>query len=69
MQCSAEDLAHHLVSEFRKQWFPSELLQNPDNLNSALQEVRMVMNKHTFMQWAHTGVATETDTHLPLFAT
>ncbi|KAF4109101.1 protein associated with UVRAG as autophagy enhancer isoform X2 [Onychostoma macrolepis] len=42
MQCSAEDLAHHLVSEFRKQWFPSELLQNPDNLNSALQEMRMV---------------------------
>ncbi|XP_052420406.1 protein associated with UVRAG as autophagy enhancer isoform X2 [Carassius gibelio] len=39
MQCSAEDLAHHLVSEFRKQWFPSELLQNPDNLDSALQEV------------------------------
>ncbi|KAK9969283.1 hypothetical protein ABG768_027474 [Culter alburnus] len=39
MQCSAEDLAYHLVSEFRKQWFPSELLQNPVNLNSALQEV------------------------------
>ncbi|KAK2905029.1 hypothetical protein QQF64_033238 [Cirrhinus molitorella] len=39
IQHSAEDLAHHLVSEFRKQWFPSELLQNPDNLNSALQEV------------------------------
>nr|XP_055072468.1 protein associated with UVRAG as autophagy enhancer isoform X1 [Misgurnus anguillicaudatus] len=35
---SAEDLAHHLVSEFRKQWFPSEQLQNPDNLNIALQE-------------------------------
>lgn len=50
MQCSAEDLAHHLVAEFRKQWFPSELLQNPDNLNSALQEVRMVMHKHTFVQ-------------------
>ncbi|XP_073702409.1 protein associated with UVRAG as autophagy enhancer [Garra rufa] len=39
IQRSAEDLAHHLVSKFRKQWFPSELLQNPDNLNSALQEV------------------------------
>ncbi|XP_050974403.1 protein associated with UVRAG as autophagy enhancer isoform X2 [Labeo rohita] len=39
IQRSAEDLAHHLVSEFRKQWFPSELLQNPYNLNSALQEV------------------------------
>jgi len=50
MQWSAEDLAQNLVSEFRKQWFPSEQLQNPVNLNSALQEVRMVMHKqHTFM--------------------
>ncbi|XP_056321856.1 protein associated with UVRAG as autophagy enhancer [Danio aesculapii] len=38
-QCSAEDLAHRLVSEFRKQWFSSELLKNPVNLSSALQEV------------------------------
>ncbi|KAK7154111.1 hypothetical protein R3I94_007471 [Phoxinus phoxinus] len=45
MQWSAEDLAHHLVSEFRKQWFPSELLQNPVNLNSALQEVALAKDR------------------------
>ncbi|CAM4603807.1 unnamed protein product [Leuciscus chuanchicus] len=45
MQWSAEDLAHHLVSEFRKQWFPSELLQNPVNLNSALQEVALAEDR------------------------
>lgn len=45
MQWSAEDLAHHLVSEFRKQWLPSELLQNPVNLNSALQEVAVVEDR------------------------
>ncbi|KAI7808851.1 hypothetical protein IRJ41_016398, partial [Triplophysa rosa] len=38
MPCSAEHLAHHLVSGFRKQWFPAERLQNPDSLNIALQE-------------------------------
>ncbi|KAA0715775.1 Protein RUBCNL-like [Triplophysa tibetana] len=38
MPCSAEHLAHRLVSGFRKQWFPSERLQNPDNLNITLQE-------------------------------
>ncbi|XP_051566825.1 protein associated with UVRAG as autophagy enhancer-like isoform X2 [Myxocyprinus asiaticus] len=43
MPCSAEHLAHHLVSEFRKQWFPSEQLHNPDNLTSALQEVSVPM--------------------------
>ncbi|XP_051997783.1 protein associated with UVRAG as autophagy enhancer [Xyrauchen texanus] len=43
MPCSAEHLAHHLVSEIRKQWFPSEQLHNPDNLNSALQEVSFPM--------------------------
>ncbi|XP_043105219.1 protein associated with UVRAG as autophagy enhancer isoform X2 [Puntigrus tetrazona] len=37
MQCCAEDLAHQLVSEFRKQWFPCELVPN---LSSALQEVK-----------------------------
>ncbi|XP_077071376.1 protein associated with UVRAG as autophagy enhancer [Siphateles boraxobius] len=45
MQWSAEDLAHHLVSEFRKQWFPSELLQNPVNLNSALQEIALAEDR------------------------
>ncbi|XP_051564302.1 protein associated with UVRAG as autophagy enhancer isoform X3 [Myxocyprinus asiaticus] len=43
MPCSAEHLAHHLVSEFRKQWFPSEQLHNTDNFNSALQEVSFPM--------------------------
>ncbi|TRY59234.1 hypothetical protein DNTS_014620 [Danionella cerebrum] len=38
MQYSAECLAQHLVSEFRKQWFPSELLQNHVDFCSALHE-------------------------------
>lgn len=63
---SAEDLAHHLVSEFRKQWFPSEQLQNPDNPNMALQEVSVVKHQHTFMQLAHTGAATKVPTECPL---
>ncbi|XP_039511757.1 protein associated with UVRAG as autophagy enhancer isoform X2 [Pimephales promelas] len=45
MQWSAEDLAQNLVSEFRKQWFPSEQLQNPVNLNSALQEVALAEDR------------------------
>lgn len=52
-QCSAEDLAHRLVSEFRKQWFSSELLKNPVNLNSALQEVRMVTLTHIYIVNTH----------------
>lgn len=59
MPCSAEHLAHRLVSGFRKQWFPSERLQNPDNLNIVLQEVRLVTRQHTFRRLAHAGAATK----------
>ncbi|XP_030642459.1 uncharacterized protein rubcnl [Chanos chanos] len=42
MPCSAEGLAQCLVSEIRKQWFPTEEQPcNHDNLSTALQEVRL----------------------------